>query len=277
MTRDVFCRPFRAAAHIRRIRPRVPFTSGELHPCMLHRRHGLTFPSVRRSCLPLTSERASLSGAAGYFDAPPVSLNFRPIDQPIARAGRPPGNSKRIFAAMPIPDRLNLILTTFVFVSALFLLWLGSWTTSYVAVFAVGIAFSYLSLTNYALLHEAAHGNLHFKCAMESRLGHAERAAVPVPLEHDPRHAPRASSAKPHRLRNVRSLLSAREPAVAVWAMVQHTLRVVLAAGADRGVVVRHLPDGFADARVSPGANVQLRVGRHAQGRSAARSAARCC
>ena len=60
---------------------------------------------------------------------------------------------------MPVPDRLNTWLAGLVFVAPLTLLWLGSNVTGW-AVLALGIAFSYLLLTNYALLHEATHGNL---------------------------------------------------------------------------------------------------------------------
>ncbi len=40
------------------------------------------------------------------------------------------------------------------------LLWLASWMTSWVATFAVAITFSYVMLTNYALLHDATHDTL---------------------------------------------------------------------------------------------------------------------
>ena len=64
-------------------------------------------------------------------------------------------------ADMPIPDRLNAALAVVVFASAVGLLWLASHVGSWWGTFAVGIAFSYVLLTNYALLHEAGHGNLH--------------------------------------------------------------------------------------------------------------------
>src|SRR5439155_1096252 len=60
---------------------------------------------------------------------------------------------------MPIPDRLNRILVAIVFSCAVALLWLGSQVDTWYYVLLVGIAFSYLMLTDYALLHEAAHGN----------------------------------------------------------------------------------------------------------------------
>jgi fatty acid desaturase len=61
---------------------------------------------------------------------------------------------------MPIPNRLNMALVIFVFCAAVGLLWLASQTRQWYELLGVGIVFSYLLLTNYALLHEAAHGNL---------------------------------------------------------------------------------------------------------------------
>lgn len=62
---------------------------------------------------------------------------------------------------MPVPNRLNLLLVAMVVGSAVLLLWLASWWESWAARLAAGVAFSYLMLTNYALLHEATHHNLH--------------------------------------------------------------------------------------------------------------------
>src|SRR4051812_12814708 len=64
-------------------------------------------------------------------------------------------------ADMPIPNRLNGALVALVFAAAVGLLWLGSWVERWYAVLGVGAAFSFVLLTNYALLHEATHGNLH--------------------------------------------------------------------------------------------------------------------
>jgi fatty acid desaturase len=61
---------------------------------------------------------------------------------------------------MPIPDRFNLFLVVLVCSGGIALLWLGSQVTAWYAVVLIGVVFSYLMLTNYALLHEAAHGNL---------------------------------------------------------------------------------------------------------------------
>jgi fatty acid desaturase len=83
---------------------------------------------------------------------------------------------------MPIPDRLNVGLVVAVFAAAVALLWLGSWVERWYAVAAVGVAFSYLLLTNYALLHEAAHGNLHSDPRLNHWLGVAAGALFPMPL-----------------------------------------------------------------------------------------------
>src|ERR1700677_490194 len=72
---------------------------------------------------------------------------------------------------MPILDRLNTLLTVGVVSACLALLWLGSRLEAWYAILAVGIAFSYLMLTNYALLHEATHGNLHSHPRLNYLLG----------------------------------------------------------------------------------------------------------
>ena len=82
---------------------------------------------------------------------------------------------------MPIPDRLNVALVALVFTGALFLLWLGSHVEAWWAVLAVGVAFSYLLLTNYALLHEATHGNLHSGARWNYALGVVAGLLFPVP------------------------------------------------------------------------------------------------
>jgi len=84
-------------------------------------------------------------------------------------------------ADMPIPNRLNVTLVTFVFAAAVGLLALGSWVESWYAVLAVGVAFSYLLLTNYALLHEAAHHNLHSNGAVNRALGTLAGILFPCP------------------------------------------------------------------------------------------------
>ena len=60
----------------------------------------------------------------------------------------------------PIPDRLNTLLVALVSIAAIVLLWLASHFDSWLAIFAVGIVFSYVMLTNYALLHDGTHDTL---------------------------------------------------------------------------------------------------------------------
>src|SRR3954451_2142499 len=82
---------------------------------------------------------------------------------------------------MPIPDGLNLGLVVVVFSGAVGLLWLGSQVEAWYAVLGVGILFSYLLLTNYALLHEATHGNLHSNPRVNYWLGLATGVLFPMP------------------------------------------------------------------------------------------------
>src|SRR5207247_504785 len=83
---------------------------------------------------------------------------------------------------MPIPNRLNVALTIVVFGSAVFFLWLGSRVQHFAAVLGVGVAFSYLLLTNYALLHEAAHENLHSSPRWNRILGTVCGLLFPCPF-----------------------------------------------------------------------------------------------
>ena len=85
-------------------------------------------------------------------------------------------------AGMPIPNRLNMTLVIVVFTAAVGLLWLGSWVEKWYAILAVGIAFSYVLLTNYALLHEASHGNLHSSSRINFWLGVLTGALFPIPF-----------------------------------------------------------------------------------------------
>ena len=85
-------------------------------------------------------------------------------------------------AGMPIPDRLNLILALFVVSAALALLWLGSRLEEWIAILGVGIIFSYVMLTDYALLHEAAHGNLQSKGWRNYLCGLVTGFLFPVPF-----------------------------------------------------------------------------------------------
>lgn len=83
---------------------------------------------------------------------------------------------------MPIPDTLNLALVAFTFIGGVTLLWLGSWLTAWWQVCLVGVAFSYLMLTNYALLHEASHGNLHSNARVNYVLGLLTGLLFPIPF-----------------------------------------------------------------------------------------------
>jgi fatty acid desaturase len=85
-------------------------------------------------------------------------------------------------AGMPIPDRLNVALVSIVFTLALALLWLGSRVESWWSVLAVGVVFSYVLLTNYALLHEATHNNLHSRSKVNYLLGVLTGFLFPVPF-----------------------------------------------------------------------------------------------
>jgi fatty acid desaturase len=85
-------------------------------------------------------------------------------------------------ADMPIPNRLNAVLVALVVGSGLALLWLGSHVTAWYAILLTGAAFSYLMLTNYALLHEAAHGNLNSSPRVNYLLGIITGMLFPIPF-----------------------------------------------------------------------------------------------
>ena len=71
-----------------------------------------------------------------------------------------------------IPDRLNMVLVFAVSSSALGLLWLGNQFTDRTGILVLlGIGYSYLMLTNYALMHEAAHDKLHTDNRLNYLLG----------------------------------------------------------------------------------------------------------
>jgi len=74
-------------------------------------------------------------------------------------------------ASMPVPNILNFILVALDITAAIFLLRLGSRLDSWWAILATGIIFSYVMLTNYALLHEATHQNLNSNPACNYWLG----------------------------------------------------------------------------------------------------------
>ena len=83
---------------------------------------------------------------------------------------------------MSIPDRLNGVLVVLVESGAVGLLWLGSRFDSWQAALGVGIVFSYVLLTNYALFHEAAHGNLHTNPRVNHLLGVVTGSLFPMPF-----------------------------------------------------------------------------------------------
>jgi len=85
-------------------------------------------------------------------------------------------------ADMPIPDRLNVGLAVGVWATTISLLWCASHVQSWWAIVGVGVLFSYVLLTNYALFHEAAHGNLHSNPAVNRALGTFAGIFFPMPF-----------------------------------------------------------------------------------------------
>ncbi|RIK75111.1 MAG: stearoyl-CoA 9-desaturase [Planctomycetota bacterium] len=83
---------------------------------------------------------------------------------------------------MSNPNRLNLVLVLIVSALAVFLLWLGSAAESWLAIAMVGVAFSFVMLTNYALLHEATHNRLHDNSKANYALGVLSGVWFPVPF-----------------------------------------------------------------------------------------------
>lgn len=80
-----------------------------------------------------------------------------------------------------IRNRLNIELIAIVFAIALTLLWLGSRVDLWLAL-PIGIVFSFVLLTNYALIHEAAHDNLNSNPAWNRWLGVLVCFLFPVPF-----------------------------------------------------------------------------------------------
>lgn len=70
----------------------------------------------------------------------------------------------------PIPVRLNLLLATGIVIAALGLLWLAS-QLPLIWSLAIGLLFSFLLLTNYALMHEATHDLLHPQARVNDGVG----------------------------------------------------------------------------------------------------------
>ncbi|HUS34529.1 MAG TPA: fatty acid desaturase, partial [Verrucomicrobiae bacterium] len=85
-------------------------------------------------------------------------------------------------ADMPVPDRLNFFLSLAVFVTAIALLWFASFVQNWLLVLGVGVIYSYLLLTNYALLHEATHGNLQSDHRRNYWLGLLTGSLFPIPF-----------------------------------------------------------------------------------------------
>lgn len=83
---------------------------------------------------------------------------------------------------LPIPNRLNLALSLGVFTAAVILLWAGSRVQNGWAIGGIGIVFSYVLLTNYALLHEASHGNLQSHSRRNNALGILAGLLFPMPF-----------------------------------------------------------------------------------------------
>jgi fatty acid desaturase len=83
---------------------------------------------------------------------------------------------------MPIPNRLNLFLVASVFALALGFLWLGSHVEGWLPVLGLGIVFSFVLVTNYALLHEATHGLLHASERCNYALGVMTGLLFPIPF-----------------------------------------------------------------------------------------------
>ena len=85
-------------------------------------------------------------------------------------------------ADMPIPDRLNAFLVLVVFLTATGLICLASMATTWYLLLGIGVLFSYLLLTNYALLHEAAHENLQSGRRRNYWFGLLTGALFPIPF-----------------------------------------------------------------------------------------------
>ena len=79
----------------------------------------------------------------------------------VSQAGAAGRNQIQRRADMPVPNVLNTVLVVAVSLGLVGLLWLGSRLESWYLWLVIGVVFSYLGLTNYALLHEATHDNLH--------------------------------------------------------------------------------------------------------------------
>lgn len=72
---------------------------------------------------------------------------------------------------MPVPNTLNIGLVLLVVTLAIGLLWWAARQQSWPGLLFVGVLYSYVMLTNYALLHEATHANLHSDSRVNAVLG----------------------------------------------------------------------------------------------------------
>jgi len=80
----------------------------------------------------------------------------------------------------PIPVRMNCLLVTLVTLLGLGLLWAASSLDNWYWTIGMGIGFSYLMLTNYALMHEAIHLNLQEDLRRNYLLGAISSFMFPV-------------------------------------------------------------------------------------------------
>jgi fatty acid desaturase len=96
--------------------------------------------------------------------------------------GSPPAHRFTSPPDMPVPDRLNLALVLLVFLAATGLLWLASAVENGYLTVGVAVVFSYVLLTNYALLHEATHGNLQSSPRRNYALGVLAGFLFPIPF-----------------------------------------------------------------------------------------------
>jgi fatty acid desaturase len=85
-------------------------------------------------------------------------------------------------AALAPPVACNVTLALLVPSVAVALLWAASRAPAGWVTFACALAFSYVMLTDYALLHEATHDNLHPDPRWNRRLGFVLGALFPVPF-----------------------------------------------------------------------------------------------
>jgi fatty acid desaturase len=103
---------------------------------------------------------------------PPASAGN--ASHPVAHFTSPP--------EMPVPDRLNAFLVVLVFAASTGLLWLASSVQNVYLMIGVAVVFSYVLLTNYALLHEATHGNLQSNPRRNYAFGVLAGTLFPIPF-----------------------------------------------------------------------------------------------